>query len=179
MDILTLLVGLVTGLISGIIASVLFSMLSRCFKPKIVIADKIAKSFDGLTPVYKVKFVNHSRYYAKNVHITAQFIDRQNAHSDNGVIVQTRPLKFVRTDFRFVEPYNPSDKDARYAVRLKFLDDVEKCWTDPNHTALEISVYCENEMNGVGKVFKKVYQRPNVIVEGIYDTGKSTKIIEE
>lgn len=179
MDTLTLIVGLATGLLSGVIASVLFSMLSRCFKPKIVIADQIAKTFEGETPVYRVKFVNRSRHYAKNVHITAQFIDRQNAHSDNGVIVQTRPLKFVRTDFQFVEPYKPDDSDARYAVRLKFLDDVEKCWKDPDHTSLEISVYCENEMNGVGKVFKKVYKRPNFIVKGTYDTGKSTKIIEE
>lgn len=179
MDLLTLVVGLVTGLISGIIASVLFSLLSRCFKPKIVIAEKIAKTFDGATPVYKVKFVNCSRHYAKNVHITAQFIDRQNAHSENGVIVQTRPLKFVRTDFQFVEPYKLSDSDARYAVRLKFLDNIEERWTDPDHTALEIAVYCENEMNGVGKVFKKVYRKPNYIVMGTYETGKSTDIIPE
>lgn len=177
MDTLTLVVGLLTGLLSGVIASVLFSVLLRCFKPKIVIADQIAKTIVGGKPVYKVKFVNLSRYYAKNIHITAQFIDRQNSHGDNGVIVQTRPLKFVRTDFQFVEPYRPDDGDARYAVRLKFLDDVEQCWQDPDHTSLEISVYCENEMNGVGKVFKKVYTRPNFIVQGTYDTGKSTKII--
>ena len=179
MDFITLIVGLATGLLSGIVASVLFAILSRCFKPKIVIADKIAKTYEGETPVYKVKFVNLSKHYAKNVHITAQFIDRQNAHEENGVIVQTRPLKFVRTNFQFVEPFDSKDGEARYAVRLRFYDNIEKLWNDPDHTALEISVYCENEMNGVGKVFKKVYSTPRSISVGTYETGKNTNIIAD
>lgn len=177
MDIATLVVGLATGLLSGIVASVLFTMLSRCFKPKIVIADKITKTDEGHGPVYRVKFVNLSKHYAKNVHITAQFIDRKNAHKEKGVIVQTRPLKFVRTDFQFVAPYDTKDNEARYAVRLRFQDNIEELWKDPDHTALEFSIYCENEMNGVGKVFKKIYPTPKSIAKGTYETEKSTKII--
>ena len=179
MDIITLVVGLVTGLLSGITASVLFAIMSRWFKPKILIADSIAKSYEGENAVYKVKFANLSRHYAKNVHITAQFIDRQNGHEENGIIVQTRPLKFVRKDFQFVAPYDPKDIEARYAVRLRFENDLEDLWKDPNHTALEISIYCENEMNGVGKVFRKVYSTKRSILEGTYKTGKSTELIPD
>ena len=179
MDVITLVVGLTTGLLSGIIASVLFAVLSRCFKPKILIADNIAKSFEGEKAVYKVKFVNISRHYAKNVHITAQFIDRQHGHEENGIIVQTRPLKFVRTDFQFVAPYDPKDIEARYAVRLRFESDIETLWRDPDHTALEISIYCENEMNGVGKVFRKVYSSSRSVLKGTYGTGKNAKIIPD
>lgn len=177
MDVITWVVGLVTGLLSGIAASVLFAMMSRWFKPKIVIADKIAKTYQGQTSVYKVKFVNLSRHYAKNVHIIAQLIECQNPDSETGVIVQTKPLKFVRTDFSFVEPFDRKDKEERYAVRLVFQNNIEEVWKDPIHHSLEILIYCENEMNGAGKVFKRIYRTPKSIIEGTYETGKSTKII--
>ena len=88
-------------------------------------------------------------------------------------------MKFVRKDFQFVAPYDPKDIEARYAVRLRFENDLEDLWKDPNHTALEISIYCENEMNGVGKVFRKVYSTKRSILEGTYKTGKSTELIPD
>ncbi len=176
MDTITAIYGLISGLISGVIASILCTLLSRSLKPKIVIADQIAKALENEKPVYRLKIVNRSMSYAKNIHITVQFIDRQNS-SDRGIVVQTRPLKLVRKDFQFIEPYRRKDIEGRYAVRLKFADDIDALWEDPDHTSLEVSIYCENEVNGVGKVFKKVYPSKSYIHTGSYETGKSTEII--
>lgn len=173
----TLLVGMGTGLISGIVASGLIAAFTRCIKPKIVIADKIAMTMECGKESYIVKIVNLSRCYAKNVHITAYFVDRVNSGDDEGMLVKLRPLSLAKASFQLVDPYNAKDKEARYAIRLRFMDDLKTEWHDPEHTTLELTVSCENEINGVGKVFKKQYHMQNSMVSGIYKTGRSTDII--
>lgn len=168
--------GIIIGLLSGIVSSILSTMIIRFIRPRIIISDKIARAGSSEKPEYRLKFVNLSKSYAKNVRVTAQLINRQNA-ADGGTLITTRPLQFIRTDFGFIEPYNKADTENRYAVRLKFKDPLEELWDDPTYTSLEIAIYCENETSGVGKVFKKVYYSRSCISNGVYETGKSVNLI--
>lgn len=169
---------IIIGLLSGIVSSILSTMIIRFIRPRIIISSKIARADTNEKPEYRVKVVNLSRSYAKNVHVTAQLINRQNL-PDGGILVTTKPLHFIRTDFGFIEPYKKADIENRYAIRLRFKDPLEEIWCDPTYTSLEISVYCENETSGVGKVFKKVYYSKTCICNGVYETGKSVNLVSD
>ena len=82
----------------------------------------------------------------------------------------------IREDIRFISPYNINDNENQYAVRFMLKENLRDVWDDDNHTSLEITVYCENESSGVGKVFKKIIYQKSSIIMGKFKTGKSMEI---
>ncbi len=167
------LTGLISGLISGVISSIVAQLIFKIQKPKLEISDNILKETVNGVPEYRFKVVNNSKEYAKNIDIVVQWICVKK--TPNGNLITTRPVSLARKDIKFINPYNKSDENNTYAVRYRFDCDLEKEWIENN--SLEVSIFCENEQNGCGKMFRKVYKNPSCIIEGSFENGKSTRIV--
>ena len=171
------LTGLISGLISGVISSMVAQFIFRIQKPKLEISDTISKEIVNGVPEYRFKVVNNSKEYAKNIDIVVQWICDQDA--PNGNLITTQPISLIRKDIKFINPYKKEDSNSTYAVRFRFNCDLEEEWKKKNNASLEVSIFCENEQNGCGKMFKRVYNNPSSIIEGSFETGKSTTIVSE
>lgn len=66
---MSLIIGIISGIFSGVLSSIIAQIIFRMDKPKILISDKIAKNEQN---EYRIKVVNKSKKYAKNMMIYAQ-----------------------------------------------------------------------------------------------------------
>lgn len=171
---MNILSGLISGLISGILASLIAQIIIRATKPKIRISNNISKQLVDGSYEYRFKVVNLSKSYAKNLIISPQLITTVNAQ--DGPLITTKPLPLMRKDIKFIAPYNKRDGNSTYAVRFRLNCNLEEIWEEDDYTSLEITVFCENEQNGCGKMFQQLYRKKDTIVEGSFKTGKSTDI---
>lgn len=172
---MSFLIGMTSGLISGVISSIIASVIIKRNKPQILISDSIAKSQRDSNPSeYRIKVINKSKHYAKNVKVSAHLMTTTNAVGGELLVVQ--PIQIVYKDIDLIDPYCKTDDNARYAIRIRLDDKLEELWDD-DHTYLEIKIYCENETNGSGKVFRKVYYKKNHSIKfGKFDTKESMLI---
>lgn len=172
---MSFIIGMVSGILSGIFASIIAQSIIHFFKPNITISEKISnENVDGKNQ-FRFKIVNNSKQYIKNLSVSAQLITKENAQ--DGTLITTKPLKLARNDVKFIAPYSKKDEMNLYAVRFRIDDDLLELWNNDQFTSLEVTVYCEKESNSSGKVFKKIYYKRNSIVQGTFETGKSTKIV--
>lgn len=175
---MSFIIGIVSGLISGIISSIIANVLIKKNKPNLLISDKFSKSKNNSSNYeYKIKVINKSKEYLKNVKISAQLMTSINAVG--GVLLSVKPVHIVYNDINLIDPYNKDDENARYAIRIRLDDNLEKIWDDDNHTYLEVKIYGENESNGSGKVFRQVYnKKKHSLVLGEFDSKESMMIQE-
>lgn len=172
---MSIIIGLISGLFSGVLSSIIAQLILKTQKPRLNISDSIAKKAAEEGYEYRIKVVNRTHHYVKNMIIYAQLIT--NINSVDGTLLKVQPISLVHKDITFIEPYNKSDDSALYAIRLRLTDNLEKLWNEDDHTYLELKIYCENESNGSGKVFKKVYNKKSIaIIEGEFKTKRSMEI---
>ncbi len=169
------LVSVGVGLVAGVVSSMASHLLLSLTKPRIKLSDKISKKVTQEGIEYRVKVVNLSRHYAKNVKVILELVTRQVGMG--GQILKVEPIPLARPDVNFIEPYNKKDRDALYAVRFQISSPLENVWQDDENTFLLLTLYCESEFNGAGKVFSQEYAfRRNSIKEGDFRFGKSCEI---
>ncbi len=167
--------GALIGIFAGIISSLISHALLRFSKPRIRIANQIAKTKIGNKCEYRFKIVNLSRTYAKNVRIQFEMVT--DTIGKGGTISNVVPISLVRDNVDFIDEYRRKDTNANYAVRFAIKDDLDDVWIDDKHTYLRLKFYCENEFSGSGKVFVQKYKiKKDSIKEGTYQFGKSCKI---
>ncbi len=166
------------GIIAGVVSSFITHILMRFSKPKIKIAEQIAKSKTANGWEYRFKIVNLSRAYAKNVRIQFEMVT--DIIGNGGTISKVYPIRLMRENIDFIEAYSKKDTNANYAVRFALKDNLDDIWTDDNYSYLRLKFYCENESTGVGKVFVQKFQKKNKSIRvGKYMFGKSCEIVSE
>lgn len=171
----TFIIGIIAGIISGILASIIAHLIVYLSKPRIEISENIAKQNGDNGPEYRIKIVNKSKAYAKDLSIQVNLIHYGTAI--NGTILSAEPLKLARNDIAFIEPYNKNDLESKYAIRIRILSDLKSRWQDDTIDYIEAKVFCTNEFTGAGKVFSQKYSKKLLIKEGVFAAGKSTDII--
>lgn len=168
------LIGIISGVISGIIASFVVQLIIYLSKPNIIISDNIAKQNGPNGPEYRIKIVNKSKAYAKDLSVQVNIMSRENAI--NGNLLSAKPLPLVRKDISYIEPFDKKDEDTKYAIRVRINSDLENVWKDDKTNYVEIKVFCTNELTSAGKVFSKEYKKKVLIKEGEFEAGQSMDI---
>lgn len=173
---MSVIIGLISGLLSGIISSIIANIIFRKSKPKLIISDKIAKNVrEKNCSEYRIKVVNLSKRYVKNLKFQARLITPGNGVG--GIKLHITPIEIMYSNIEIMDPYNIADNDARYAIRIRLDENLELLWAEDNQTYLELQIYGENEFNGSGKVFRKVYnKKSHSIVLGEFETKESMVI---
>lgn len=163
---LSMVVSVFVGVVTGLSANYFFS---KCFIPKIEIADDIAESEEDGKRIFKIKVINSTNTILNNVQYCLRYIETK---GHDGV----KKVKVVPPRENILMPIfaEKTDKDFDNAVRLSF-ELSEKFQIDDSHL-FEFIIAATHSLSGTSRSFKKVFKKDN-IVKGIYETRNSLKVV--
>ncbi len=158
------------GTVSSVIASLVFYLWMILIKPRFDVSSKISVTDVAPNTVRcKVKVVNRTRAILTNVTYSfAYCIEGRDGIKDYNVI---KPAKEPLT---FIKQYQKHDTD--YAVRLSFDLDKSKYPLNDNVTLIFTFQASHSFSNSVR--IKRVSYRLNDMVDGLFETGLSTNILQ-
>ncbi|MCH5297798.1 MAG: hypothetical protein J1E85_09020 [Ruminococcus sp.] len=163
----------IVGIISGLVSSFCFFVIIFLIKPKIIVADKICKNIVGNDVIYKIKIVNKSHAMLTNLNYSLYY----KIEGKDGVheIFEIPPSK---SPIVFVDKYDRNDTDADYAVRISYNVDASQ-FPIKDNTKFVFNLIASHSTTGSAKSVVKEYKAENIIENGLYETGKSVKIINK
>ena len=172
---------IIIGVISSVVASFIFLIAIRLLKPKIKIAPNITKSrANSGKIIYVIKIMNRSRRSIINVQAKLQLI--YTSHVSGGPVVTSKDLTLKRNEIFQIQAYGKSKEKkekADYGFRFITYDNIEQLIkSKPKEYKIRLSIICNDELTGLGKVFTKVFE-PDDIVEGRFKQGDTFKIIKD
>lgn len=160
---------IILGVVSSAIASLVFYLWMILIKPRFIISDKIClKKVDDENTDYIIKIANTTRSFITNVTYSLIYC----VESEDG-------LKDIKT----VEPLKPpithmnkyTNKNTDYAVRITYrLNREEYPLNDKAFFMFTFQAY--HSFSNAMRISKKIYKKDD-LQEGIFETGKSTKIL--
>lgn len=159
------------GIVSSVIASLVFYFLMVLIKPRFIISDKIClKHINGDEYDYIIKVANTTHSFITNVNYSLIYCE---VGTDGLKDIQTlEPLKAPITN---VSKYTRKNTD--YAVRLAYrLNKSDYPLDDSSYFLFTFQAY--HSFSNAMKIKKQRYAK-NDLQEGIFETGKSTKILSQ
>lgn len=157
------------GIVSGIVASVCFSIIMFAIRPRFKVSKQIAVSRGELS-IYKIKVVNTSRSMLTNVRYSLHYcVDYTDGTSD---ISEIDPKK---SKLDIISRYSRSDEQASYAVRISYKIDESK-YPMMDNTRLIFTILADHAYSNT-TTCKKIDYKKEDLVEGIFETKKSTQIL--
>ena len=149
------------GISSGFISSLCFFIVLFLIKPRIKVSEEI----------YKIKIVNKTRSMLVDVDYSLFYKTIHKDGVDN--LVEIPPYK---SKLKYISKYNSSkSKNDDYAVRITYKIDKEK-YPLNNNNRLMFSIMASHHTTGTTKAISSEYDSSR-IREGVFETGKSTKIL--
>lgn len=163
----------VVGIISGLVSSFCFFAIMFLIKPNVIIADKICKNIDRNEIVYKVKVVNKSHAMLTNLDYSLYY----KIEGKDGIheLIEIPPCK---SPIVFIKKYDRKDKDADYAIRISYKVNLDQYPILAN-TKFVFNFIASHSTTGSAKSVIKEYKADDIIENGLYETGKSVKIISK
>ena len=169
----TLLLAVLIGILSSIIASILFLWFLTKIRPQLEISDQIAKerSLEGKT-IYKIKVINKTSHPIIN--IKAQLLLVTPTVVPGGILMETKKIPLKKSEVMYIEKFDRSDEEAKYAFRFVTYEDIENIWE--NNKELLFRIMATHSVSGFTKVFEKKYYNKKSIKEGEFKIGEEMDI---
>lgn len=161
---------IIIGIFSGVVASIFFTTILLLVKPKIKLSDKIC--CDYANNLFRVKIVNKTCFMLTNIKYKLFYCK---IHGDG--ITTIEEISPRKSPIICVDKYSIFDKDAKYAFRISYNIDFDKYPIDKN-TKFEFVFIADHSVSNTSKCVKKDYYKENII-EGVFESGTSTKIIRK
>lgn len=170
-----MVVGIISGVISGLISSAIFFTLMYKIKPKISLSEKMCKEQmsgekDKNYTLLTVKVVNLSRSLLMNVHYS-MFLKR--TYEDK--VSDIKEIKPVKSELKAISGYSKKDDDAAYAIVLSYKIET-KLLEEKGNSKILFMLYGSHSFSNTTSYVQREYEL-NDIVEGVFETEKSTKVI--
>lgn len=160
---------IILGIVSSVIASLVFYFLMILIKPRFIISGKIClKHVNNDEYDYIIKVANTTHSFITNVTYSLIYCEEG---ADGLKDIQTlKPLKAPITN---ISKYTRKNTD--YAVRLTYrLNQSKYPLDDSSYFLFTFQAY--HSFSNAMKIKKQLYTK-NDLQEGIFETGKSTKIL--
>lgn len=162
---------LMIGVISGLISSFVYFIALRRMKPKLIVAMSVICEKTEDQYRYSVKVVNKTRAALTNVYYSLQF---HNGNSSG--IVNIEHIKPSKEILHHIEKYSLNMENDEYAVRLSFSDKQKHDINNVN-SYLVFTIYATHSVSGRTVYSQVKYPKNKIIINGIYETGLSTKVL--
>lgn len=159
---------IIVGIISSIIASAVFYFLMILIKPRFIISDKMSKRESEGYTYYMIKVVNTTRSVITNVNYSLQYC----IEGPDG-IVEVQHVEPLKKPLLNMVEY--SRKHTDYAVRITYKIKNDEFPIKEN-TFFDFTFQAYHSFSNSLKIKKKRYGKDSVM-KGIFETGKSTKIL--
>lgn len=161
---------IISGVISGVIASIVFYFLIFAIRPRFIISKKICrKQLGNGKTVHMIKVANITRSILTNIEYSLEYCtDGADDIKKCTVVTPIEKIPIIN-----INKYSLRNTD--YAVRLSYdIDDATYPLNDTCYFIFTFRAY--HSFSNTMKI-KKVTYRNGSIQDGIFETGKSTKIL--
>lgn len=160
---------IILGIVSSVIASLVFYLLMILIKPRFIISDKIClKCINDNEYDYIIKVANTTRSFITNATYSLIYCE---VGTDGLKDIQT--LEPLKTPITNISKYTRKNTD--YAVRLTYrLDKSAYPLDESSYFLFTFQAY--HSFSNAMRIKKQIYTK-NDLQEGIFETGKSTKIL--
>lgn len=164
---------IITGILSGAISSIIIYCLVFKIKPKILISDQIAKSFENDKCIYRIKIVNKSKFDVFNVDCHLYY-----CYTQEDGIIQITEISPIKTRITHISRYNKKDENNEHAVRLSFdiTEKYEHQLLSDENAFFQLTVVATHGFTNTSTHIEKKYLSNN-IKNGRFETGNSMKIL--
>lgn len=157
------------GIVSGIVASICFSIIMLSIRPHFKVSKQMAVS-RGDVSIYKIKVVNTTHSILTNVRYSLHYcVDYEDGTTDMSEIGPTK------TKLDIVSKYSRFDEQASYAIRISYKIDETK-YPMLDNTRMVFTILADHAYSNT-TTCKKIDYTAKDLVEGIFETKKSTKIL--
>lgn len=182
---------LFNNIITGLFSSGLFLLILALLKPRVVICDKIAHSYDESQPLetqnsYLFKIINKSLFF-RIYDIQVRVWNTEIIPSKNAENFHFKTIPLVK-DFQWVinRLYvghlfqnlilgeKRLEKRTDYAAQFLTYTDIHHLINKKNFITIE--VIAKHSLTGFTRVIKKTYKHKNDIVKGEFFSGNSCKV---
>jgi hypothetical protein len=175
------IVAILTGVASSFAASLVFIFFISRIRPKFVISKSISKQSDeNGNFVFKIKFINKTRYRVNDVNISL-FRVRQKIASgldvpNLGYHHTLERIELRRCNIAYLEKYDLNDRNAYYAVRVTILENIEVDWI-PGSSYYRLEVSGIHSLSGIKWCATRVYGDPSKCVKtGVFSFGSDLEV---
>ncbi|HEX8356664.1 MAG TPA: hypothetical protein VF610_04600 [Segetibacter sp.] len=146
-------------------------------RPWIKITPFICKDLKDSEP-YRIKIVNRSWFSAIDVKIEMNVLERRPTPPTGMMNELYSPLTVKYSHLFYLPAYRPRwwRKEARHALRVKPLDDLQEILSSGNKT-VQIKVSCKHGLGGLTKVFMQEYSDLSQIKDGRYTYGTKFDVL--
>lgn len=159
---------ILSGIITGLVASIIFAGILMLIRPKISVSNKICKrKLKNGDFLYCIKIVNRSRFLLTDVKCCLEYCTPSG--SGNKRVTEIEPK--IRKPIMYIDKYTRKNED--YALRMAYEID--------NYPISENSYYiftiqAKHSISNTVRTKRVIYNQ-YAIQEGIFETGKSMKIL--
>lgn len=165
---------MVQSVITGILASLIFLFLLFFLRPRILIADQIAK-YNGN---YAIKVVNRSYFKLYDVNVELVLLKPFNTYGGKNLLIERLDLKKDRIWYIAGKPFR--EKNSAYgthAIIFKCDEDLEKKWESDKGVVLHFKVIAKHGLSSFTRIeTKKYHDKETDIKNGKYTFGKKCEI---
>ena len=181
MDVLaTIFLGFISSVFSAII---LIYFVFWYWKPSIEISNHISKSNENGIDLYKIKFINYSKYSANEVEVELwQKTEYKATSNSGGRNVKMEKLKLSTENWLSIDKFI-SDKSiskiglAPHCITIKILAvDLQQILNHKNHISLSFKISVKHGLSNITKTFSKDYNDENCIKSGRFVFGNNLNI---
>lgn len=159
---------ILVGIISSVVASMVYYLLMISIKPRFIISDKMSKTVCNGYTDYMIKVVNTTRSVITNINYSLEYC----IEGPDGII-EVQNVKPLKSPLLNIDKYTKKNTD--YAIRLTYrVKDGDFELKD--NTYFEFTFQAYHSFSNSLKIKKKIYKTKSVM-DGIFETGKSTKIL--
>lgn len=165
-------IGIVSGIISGLVASMIFALILYSIRPKVKISDKVSICRNNSETILRVKIVNLSRFMIMDADYTLEYCVTYPDGINDVKTINPRKQKL-----RYIKQYTYNKEDTDYAARISYLfEETDYNLEDGNKLIFTISG--KHAFSNTSVCIRKEYCK-NDLIEGVFESGKSTKIIRD
>ena len=170
-----MLTSILTGAVSSLVASIVFLVGLSWFRPKIAIADAVAKNTSNGRTFYSVKVINRTKSPVVGVRVRMTLATLR--YVSNGPVFNQEEINLRTHEIMEIPEFDKKDEKARYAIQFEILDDLDTKWHDTNTTELRFQIYATHSFTGFGKAFEERYFNKSVALQnGAYAAGDTFSI---
>ena len=177
-----------SNLFFGFLSSVFSALILIYFvfwywKPNIKISNHISKSTENGVDIYRIKFINYSKYNANDVEIELwQKTEYKATSNSGGRNVKMEKLKVSTENWLSIDKYLSNKSISKielapHCTTIKILcADLQEILNHKNHISLSFKISVKHGLSNITKTFSRDYNDENCIKTGRFVFGNNLNI---
>ena len=164
------------GVVASVTGAAIYLMLLQFLGPHIKISDNISVDRSGEKPRYTIKVINRRYRSLIDIRPSLYVVYISAAPGAGAFLKRVHNVSLKIPNIIQIPGFRWGKKNGDYAIRFSTQDDLEELWKGDQTYLRFMIMVCDN-YSGIRRVFVKEYYGDHLLTTGVFETGKSMKIV--